>query len=101
MKDTNFKILDKAPFFLGVMALVFLLMGFILGPPESNFNYEVIMIGAILSVVYWIWVAFEVYLSHHLRYYQKVFWLIVVISVPYFGALIYQLMHQSRNKIVT
>lgn len=57
--------------------------------------------GFIVVGVVWVWSIWDVIVAEDLRYYQKMFWLIITISVPVMGGLLYSIMNQKRNRIVT
>jgi 4-hydroxybenzoate polyprenyltransferase len=79
--------------------LIFLGVGF-----RAN-GYEagdfVLIAGALLAGVHWIWAIIDVINRHDMRAYQKRFWLIVVVAVPVFGAMVFYGLHQESGKIVT
>jgi len=55
----------------------------------------------VAGAIFWIWIIAHVAGNDELRGYQKMFWLIIVISVPVMGGFLYLIMHQRRNRIVT
>jgi len=57
--------------------------------------------GLMLLGIFWIWSIFDVLAAHDLKGYQKMFWLIIAVSVPAMGGLLFYLMHQRPNRIVT
>jgi hypothetical protein len=57
--------------------------------------------GFLLAGIFWIWAILDVVNAHDLRSFQKMFWLIITVSVPVMGGLLFYIMHQRRNKIVT
>lgn len=57
--------------------------------------------GLIAGGIFWIWNIIHVSGNDELKGYQKMFWLIIVISVPVMGGFLYLIMHQRRNRIVT
>jgi hypothetical protein len=95
------RVISKFPFLLGLMALLLLFLGVFLKPADDAFNPGLTVTGVVLAGIYWIWILVEISRATHLRYYQKMFWFIITISAPFFGAIIYQIMHQRRKKIVT
>ena len=58
------------------------------------------MVRLIIGAIYWIWTIIEVSSAGNdeLKKYQKSFWLILVIAIPMFGALLYHLVHQRQKK---
>ena len=57
--------------------------------------------GLVMGALYWILTIIEVSSAgaDELKKYQKSFWLILVVAIPMFGALLYHLVHQRRRKI--
>lgn len=64
-----------------------------------EYKYYLLGIGAFLAGLAWIWPIIEVATTNTLKGFQKKFWLIVVISVPVVGGLLYYVMHNKKNKI--
>ncbi|MBL7750926.1 MAG: PLDc N-terminal domain-containing protein [Chitinophagaceae bacterium] len=95
------RILNRFPFIIAIISLMGWLFSFIFRPPEKNLNPYLVGISIFLAGVYWIWILFDVIGNISLKRYQRNFWLILVISIPFFGAILYQVMHQRPNKIVT
>lgn len=95
------KIFDKGPFILGVLAVICWGLSFQFRSGETTFNPVLTITGLVLSGLYWFWMIYIIGSSSHLQKDQKTFWLILAISVPFFGAFIYQLLHQVKNKIVS
>jgi len=80
--------------------IVFFLALFLLAYDHPS-GIWVMYAGLILGAIYWIWTIIEVSNANadELKKYQKSFWLILVISIPMFGALLYHVMHQRRGRI--
>lgn len=57
--------------------------------------------GVLLAGIFWIWSVLNIAATRDLRLYQKMFWLILAVSVPVMGGLLYYIMHQQKNRIVT
>jgi hypothetical protein len=59
--------------------------------------------GALLAGIHWIWAIVDVIGRKHedLKNFQKRFWLIIVVAVPVFGAMVFYGLHQEGDKIVT
>jgi general stress protein CsbA len=83
-----------------IITIVFFIGFFLLASENPNGDY-VLYAGLALGAIYWIWSIVEVIGADDLKKYQKTFWLIVVVAVPFFGAFLYNMIHQSRNKIAT
>lgn len=94
-------ILNRFPFVIALLSLLGWLLSFVFRPPGKNLDPWLTAISLILGAVYWLWILVEVTRNPYMRRYQRTFWLILVISVPFFGALLYQFMHQKEDKIVT
>ena len=95
------KNLRKPSFIFGLAShIVFLIALFLMA---NNYPYSIwVMYGALtMGGIYWIWTIIEVASAgtDELKKYQKSFWLILVICVPMFGALLYHLVHQHRRRI--
>jgi hypothetical protein len=82
-----------------IVAAVFFI-GFFLVASENPNGYYLFYAGLGLGAIYWIWSIIEVVSAGDLKRYQKTFWLIIVVAVPFFGALLYNILHQTRNKMV-
>ncbi len=93
--------LKKPSFILGLCShIVFIIALFLManGYPYATW---VMYGGLAMGAIYWIWTIIEVSSagSDELKKYQKSFWLILVIAIPMFGALLYHIVHQRRRKI--
>jgi len=82
-----------------IITAVFFLGFFLFASGNSNGEY-ILYAGLGLGAVYWIWSIIEVTGADDLKKYQKTFWLIIVVAVPFFGALLYNILHQTRNRMV-
>ena len=85
----------------GLIVTAVFFIGFFLFASENPNGIYVLYAGLALGAVYWIWSIIEVTSADDLKKYQKTFWLIIVVAVPFFGAFLYNILHQSRNKIAT
>ena len=95
------KNLSKPVFILGCLSILVSLVGFVMHSLQHESGMTVFYIGLAGGAIFWIWNIADVAGSEELKNFQKMFWLIIVISVPVLGGFIYQIMHQRRNKIVT
>lgn len=103
--------LRKPAFFFGLAGVVIFFIGLTLHERESanqalaqGSNSSLVMYaGLVMGAIFWIWSVVEVATSTsaELKYYQKMFWLILVVSVPFFGGLLFHFLHQRPGKIVT
>ena len=91
----------KPSLIFGLVTTAVFFIGFFLFASENPNGLYVIYSGLALGALYWIWSIIEVVGADDLKKYQKTFWLIIVVAVPFFGAFIYNILHQSRNRIVT
>ena len=89
----------KAPLILGIISLIVFFLGLALKTNEYKYSNYLIFGSFILGGIYWIWSIIGLASATHLKPYQKTFWLIIVVAVPAFGAVIYQIVQQRRNKI--
>ena len=93
--------LKKPAFFFGIAGAIIFFIGIALQSKNyENANFFVYG-GLLMGGIFWIWSIVEVITSHHMKEFQKMFWLIIVIAVPVFGGFVYHLLHQKSNKIVT
>jgi len=92
---------SKPVFILGCISILVSLVGFVMHSLQHEVGMTVFYAGLIGGGIFWIWSIAGVAASDELKSFQKMFWLIVVISVPVLGGFIYLVMHQRRNKIVT
>jgi hypothetical protein len=88
-------------FILAILSaiLIFLGVGFRANGYEAG-DY-ILIAGALLAGIHWIWAIVDVINRHDMRAYQKRFWLIIVVAVPVFGAMVFYGLHQESGKIVT
>lgn len=92
------KITKPSIFFGLLIALIFFIAFFILAGEDGRGSY--VMYAALgLGAIYWVWSIIAVIVTDDLKKYQRTFWLIIVVAIPYFGALLFGILHQSRNKI--
>lgn len=93
---------SKPVFILGCISLFVTFVGFIMWYSlQQDAGRYVFFVGLAGIAVFWLWSIAHVAANDGLKSFQKMFWLIVVISVPAFGGFLYLVMHQRRNKIVT
>ena len=88
-------------FILGIVSIIMVIIGAVV-KADSYRSGDYIIIGAVvLGAIHWIWSIIDVVGRTDLKPYQKRFWLIAVVAAPAIGALIFYIMHQTRNKITT
>lgn len=95
------KNLKKPAFLLGMIAAILLLLGLVLKTYNDSNGNIVLYAGIVLGGIFWIWAISEVIATNDLKPFQKRFWIIIVLSVPIVGGLLYHILHQQKNKIVT
>jgi hypothetical protein len=88
-------------FILAIISGIILLTGIILRANGYQGGDYVIGAGALLAGIHWIWAIVDVINRTDMKPFQKRFWLIVVIAVPVFGAMVFYGLHQESGKIVT
>jgi hypothetical protein len=95
------KNLKKPAFLLGMIAAILLFLGLVLKTYNDSNGNIVLYTGIVLGGIFWIWAISEVIATNDLKPFQKRFWIIIVLSVPIVGGLLYHILHQQKNKIVT
>ena len=88
-------------FILAIISALILLFGIGFWAMGYKGGNIIIGLGGLLAGIHWIWAIVDVISRADLKPYQKRFWLIAVIAVPVFGAMVFYGMHQEKNKIVT
>lgn len=94
-------ILYKLPFLFALATIVLLAASVFFKQADEPYNKDLLMIAVYFALVYWIWMIVSVTTTHKLKRYQKRFWLIILVSVPFFGGIFYQLLHQRNKRIVS
>lgn len=94
------KNLSRPAFILAMIGTALILVGLV-AMPHNEIGIYIMYAGFLLAGIFWIWAIWDVIAADDLKYYQKMFWLIIVVSVPVMGGLLFYIMHQRRNKIVT
>jgi hypothetical protein len=82
-----------------IITAIFFIGFFLMATDNENGNY-ILYAGLGLGALYWIWSIIEVTGASDLKKYQKTFWLIIVVAVPFFGALLFNILHRTRNNMV-
>lgn len=88
----------RPAFILGIISHLVLLLGLGLKSFEYEYSNYIILLSFVLGGIFWIWSIVMVANDPNLQKHQKSFWAIIVVSVPMFGALIYQIMQQQKNR---
>lgn len=91
----------KPSLIFGLITTMVFFIGFFLKASENRQLGEYAFYAGLgLGGIYWVWSIIEVIGADDLKRYQKTFWLIIVVAIPFFGALLYNILHQTRNKMV-
>jgi 4-hydroxybenzoate polyprenyltransferase len=95
------KNLKKPSFIFGLCSHIVFLVALFLMANDNPSGTWVMYAGLVMGAIYWIMTIIEVSSAGNdeLKKYQKSFWLILVVAIPMFGALLYHLVHQRRRKI--
>ena len=90
-------------FILAIISITVLLIGIGLKANGYQSGDYILIGGVILGAIHYIWSIIDVIGRDRddLRSFQKRFWLIAVIAVPALGSILFYIMHQQRDKIVT
>lgn len=94
------KSLHKTGLIIGLVGTAIIILGLML-MKEHDVGRYILYSGLIVVGVVWVWSIWAVIVTEDLLFYQKMFWLIITISVPVMGGLLYSIMNQRRNKIAT
>jgi hypothetical protein len=91
---------QKSPnLILGIVSIIIMFLG--IGCRANGYQAGDWIIGAsfLLGAIHWIWAIVDVSKTTTLRPSQKKFWLIITIVVPFFGSMIYYLMHWQSGRV--
>lgn len=88
-------------FILAIISALILFIGVGMKAMGYRGGDVVLIAGGLLAGVHWIWAIIDVINLGDMKPYQKRFWLIAVIAVPVFGAMVFYTLHQEKDKIVT
>jgi hypothetical protein len=94
------KNLSRPAFTLAMVGTTLILIG-VAAMPKYEIGTYIMYAGLLLAGIFWLWAIWDVIAAENLKYFQKVLWLIIVIALPVMGGLIFYLLHQRANKIVT
>ena len=95
------KNLKHPSFILGIISIIVLFIGIGLYANGYASAYYVIIASAVLGGIHWIWSIIDVAGRTDMKPFQKRFWLIAVVAVPVLGALLFYMLHQTKDKIIT
>ena len=88
-------------FILAILSAIVLFLGIGFRANGYAAGDYILGAGALLAGIHWIWAIVDVISRHDMKAYQKRFWLIAVVAVPVFGAMVFYGLHQEKDKIVT
>ena len=88
-------------FILGVVTSLLVLIGIGLKANAYREGNYVLIGSTVLGAIHWIWGIFDVLGRTDMKPFQKRFWLIITVAIPAFGALLFYVMHQTKDKITT
>lgn len=88
-------------FILSIISAIILFLGIGFRANGYQAGDYLLIAGALLAGIHWIWAIIDVINRQDMRPYQKRFWLIVVVTVPVLGAMVFYGLHQESGKIVT
>ena len=88
------KVFEKFPFLMGLLATLFVILSFLVKSPNSYVNQELAVMGIMFGLTYWIWMIVKIRNAVRSSADKKSFWLVVAISAPYIGAMLYQIVHE-------
>ena len=88
-------------FIFGIISIILVLIG--IGLKANGYREgDYVLIGStFLGGRHWIWAIIDVATRTDMKNFQKRFWLIAVIAVPALGALVFYVMHQTKDRITT
>ena len=90
----------KPSLYFGLFTAIVFFIGFFLMASDNEYGNYFLYAGLALGLIFWIWSIIEVVGATDLKKYQKTFWLIIVVAVPFFGAMIFNILHRTQNKMV-
>ena len=91
-------ILNKIWFFFGLITVILIVCSIITADPGSTFNHDLMMIAIYFAAAYWAWMVIQLMNSYKWPPYHKRAWLMIMILIPFFGALLFQITHGRKRK---
>ncbi|NML22472.1 hypothetical protein HHL16_16430 [Pseudoflavitalea sp. G-6-1-2] len=95
------KILNKTGFIIGIISTILIFLGLSMMQKDYYYGEYIMYFGFIVAGIVWIWSIWDVIFADDLKGFQKTFWLILTVSVPVMGGMLFYMMHQKKGKIVT
>ena len=90
--------INKLPFLFVIATLLLLASSFILRTPGEGLNSELLIIAGYFAAAYWLLTIIMVATAPKLKPPQKRGWFIILISLPFIGGLLYQLVQLQSKK---
>lgn len=94
------KYLNRPTSILAMIGTALILLGLV-SMPYIELGTYLLYAGFLIAGIFWLWSIADVLMADDLRMHQKMFWLIVTVPVPVMGGLLFYIMHQKKNRIVT
>lgn len=88
-------------FWLGIITIILVLIGVGFKSNGYSSSYYIWIAASVIGGIHWIWTIIEVIGRDDMKAFQKRFWLILVVAIPVLGGMLFHVLHQQRNKIVT
>ena len=88
-------------FLIGLFSILLLIVGVIAKNTGARGGDYIIIAAVIFGGIHWIWSIIDVATRSDMKPFQKRFWLIAVVAAPAIGGMLFYIMHQDRNKLVT
>lgn len=101
LKQTGMKNIKHPAFLTGILTVLFI----IFAVATKSYGYRIgsylFIAAALLAGITWVWGVIDVVSRADMKPFQKRFWLIVVVAVPFMGAMIFYILHQKANRLTT
>lgn len=95
------KNLRHPAFITGILAVLFVI--FAIGTKSYGYRIGsyIFIAAALCAGITWVWGIFNVVGRADMKPFQKRFWLIIVVAVPFIGAMLFFILHQKANRLTT
>ncbi len=92
----------KHPNFLfAILSILVGAIGIAFRVNHNNSVGDILLTAAgVMGIITWVWGIISVQQTHSLAGSQKKFWRIAVVAIPFFGAMLYYMLHSKNNTIV-
>lgn len=91
-------VINRLPFLFAIATVALLGASVFLSSPGEGFNKELLMIAFYFAAAYWLLTVIMVATARKLKSPQRKAWLIILISIPFVGGLLYQLTQMQSKK---